>query len=69
MCKATGTRSFSAGNRILCQVAEAQVLRMAKSDNPSQLLSDAMDFVREMAPQNATRRGLAALIIRDYGVT
>src|ERR1035438_3251844 len=60
-CKSTGTCSYDAGHRIIFQAANAQV--WPKPTNDHKHLTEAMAFMTEMAPENATEAMLAVQMI------
>ena len=61
ICKLTGTQSYAVGDRIIHQIASAQVWPKAEDEDAH--LIEAMALIGEMAPQNATEAILAVQMI------
>jgi hypothetical protein len=61
VCQLTGTHSYDVGDRIIDQVANAQV--WPKPQDEDDHVINAMSLIGEMAPQNATEAMLAVQMI------
>ena len=61
VCKLTGTHSYDVGDRIICQVANAQV--WPKPADGTDHVIQAIALIGEMAPKNVTEAMLAVQMI------